>query len=62
MFGKTISHAHNTSNRRFHPNLQRVRVVVGGTVKRLRVCTRCLRSGRVQKVVRVPRAARATSS
>lgn len=35
--------------RRFHPNLQRVRAVVAGTVRRLRVCTACLRSGRVVK-------------
>ena len=61
MFGHTISHAHNTSNRRFYPNLQRVRAIVNGTVKRIRVCTRCLRSGKVQKAVRAPRAAGATS-
>lgn len=47
--GRSISHAHNVTPRRFHPNLQRVRVVVGGGVRRLRVCTRCLRSGRVTK-------------
>jgi large subunit ribosomal protein L28 len=47
--GRTISHAHNVSARRFNPNLQTVRAVVGGGVRRLRVCTRCLRSGRVVK-------------
>ena len=35
--------------RRFLPNLQRVRVLVNGTVKRVRVCTECLKSGRVTK-------------
>jgi large subunit ribosomal protein L28 len=47
--GRTISHAHNVRPRRFNPNLQTVRAVVGGGVRRLRVCTRCLRSRRVVK-------------
>lgn len=47
--GRQISHAHNVSARRFEPNLQRVRASVNGGTKRLRVCTRCLRSGRVIK-------------
>ena len=47
--GRTISHAHNVSSRRFEPNLQRVRAMVNGGVRRLRVCTRCLRSGKVTK-------------
>ena len=49
MFGRSVSHAHNVSPRRFEPNLQRVRAVVNGGVQRLRVCTRCLRSGKVVK-------------
>jgi large subunit ribosomal protein L28 len=48
--GRTLSHAHNVSARRFEPNLQRVRAVVNGGVRRIRVCTRCLRSNRVTKV------------
>ena len=48
-FGRTISHAHNVTPRRFEPNLQRVRVVVNGGVRRLRVCTRCVRSNKVTK-------------
>jgi large subunit ribosomal protein L28 len=47
--GRNISHAHNVSARRFEPNLQRVRAMVNGGVRRLRVCTRCLRSGKVTK-------------
>jgi large subunit ribosomal protein L28 len=37
------------SARRFEPNLQKVRARVGGGVQRLKVCTRCLRSGKVVK-------------
>ena len=47
--GRNISHAHNVSARRFEPNLQRVRAMVNGGIRRLRVCTRCLRSGKVVK-------------
>lgn len=47
--GRNISHAHNVTPRRFLPNLQRVRVAVGGATKRMRVCTRCLRSNKVTK-------------
>ena len=48
-FGNRISHAHNVSKRRLQPNLQRVRALVGGGVRRMLVCTRCIRSGKVQK-------------
>jgi large subunit ribosomal protein L28 len=48
-FGNVISHANNTRRRRWNPNLQRVRAVVDGVRMRLRVCTSCIRSGRVTK-------------
>jgi large subunit ribosomal protein L28 len=47
--GRNISHAHNVTARRFNPNLQRVHATVNGGNKRMRVCTRCLRSGKVVK-------------
>lgn len=49
MTGHKISHAHNVSKRRWLPNLQRVRAVVDGATKTVRVCTRCIRSGKVVK-------------
>jgi large subunit ribosomal protein L28 len=49
--GNTVSHANNHSKRRWYPNLQRVRAIQGGTTHRIRVCTRCLRSGVVVKAV-----------
>jgi large subunit ribosomal protein L28 len=48
-FGRIISHAHNVSPRRFNPNLQTVRAVVDGGTKRIRVCTRCIKSNKVVK-------------
>jgi large subunit ribosomal protein L28 len=47
--GRTVSHAHNVGPRRFEPNLQTVRALVNGATKRIRVCTRCLRNGKVTK-------------
>jgi large subunit ribosomal protein L28 len=47
--GRQISHAHNVSARRFEPNLQAVRAIINGGVRRVRVCTRCIRSGKVIK-------------
>src|SRR5438105_2814505 len=49
IYGNRVSHAHNLTRRRWNPNLQRVRVVVGKTHKSMRVCTNCIRSGRVAK-------------
>jgi len=47
--GRNVSHAHNVSPRRFEPNLQRVRAMVNGGIRRLKVCTRCLKSNKVVK-------------
>jgi len=47
--GNTISHAHNVSKRRWNINLRPVHAKVGATTKHLRVCTACLRSGKVVK-------------
>ena len=49
LHGNQISHAHNVSSRVWYPNIQKVRVVVNKTHRRMRVCTRCLRSGAVVK-------------
>jgi large subunit ribosomal protein L28 len=49
MVGNNVSHAHNVNKRRFNPNLQRVRAVQGRQVKRIQVCTTCIKAGRVVK-------------
>lgn len=49
LVGNNISHAHNVNKRRFNPNLQRVRAVHQGRVKKMTVCTGCIKSGRVVK-------------
>ena len=47
--GHNVSHANNKTKRVFKPNLQIVRALIDGRTRRLRVCTRCLRSGKVKK-------------
>jgi large subunit ribosomal protein L28 len=54
-FGKSVSHSHRRTNRRWNPNIQRIRAVVGGTTKRIDVCTSCIRAGKVTKASRVKR-------
>jgi large subunit ribosomal protein L28 len=50
-FGNSISHAHKLTRRRWLPNLVSMRALVGGRAKRVRVCTRCLKAGKVTKVI-----------
>jgi len=47
--GHNVSHANNKSKRLWRPNLQRVHVQVPSGGRRLLVCTRCIRSGRIGK-------------
>jgi large subunit ribosomal protein L28 len=49
-FGMSISHSHRRTKRRWNPNIQRIRVLVDGSPKRVRVCTSCIRAGKVTKV------------
>ena len=49
LFGHNISHAHNVTKRRFNPNLQRVRALHKGRVKKMMVCTSCIKSGHIVK-------------
>ncbi|HEU4763058.1 MAG TPA: 50S ribosomal protein L28 [Gemmatimonadales bacterium] len=49
--GNNVSHANNKTKRRWYPNLQTVRVTREGSVRRVQVCTQCIRSNRVSKAV-----------
>ena len=52
-FGHNISHSHRKTHRKFYPNLQKVRVKTPKGNKQILVCTRCLRSGKVEKAASV---------
>jgi large subunit ribosomal protein L28 len=49
-WGMSVSHSHVRTKRRWSPNIQRVRALVGGAPKRLNVCTGCIKAGKVTKV------------
>ena len=48
-YGNNISHAHNVTRRRWNVNLQKVKAMVNGAPKGIRVCTSCIKSGKVIK-------------
>ncbi len=50
-FGIKVSHSHRRSNRTWKPNVKKVKAIVNGTPRRINVCTRCLRSGKVTRAV-----------
>ena len=50
MSGNLVSHSNRKTKRSWAPNIQRVNAVVNGTPRKINVCTRCLRSDKVQRV------------
>jgi large subunit ribosomal protein L28 len=44
-----VSHSHRRTKRRWNPNIQNVRALIGGSTKRINVCTSCIRAGKVTK-------------
>ncbi|GAB6072549.1 50S ribosomal protein L28 [Venenivibrio stagnispumantis] len=52
VFGNTVAHSATTERRTWKPNLRRVKVVLeNGTAKRVYVCSKCLKAGKVKKVI-----------
>jgi large subunit ribosomal protein L28 len=52
VFGMRVSHSHRRTKRRWNPNIQTVRAMVGKTPTKLNVCTSCIKAGKVTKPVR----------
>ena len=50
-FGNKVTFSNKKSSRTWAPNIRRVKAIVNGTPKRMSVCTRCLRSGNVQRAI-----------
>jgi len=48
-FGMSVSHSHRRTRRRWNPNIQTVRAMVGRTPKKLNVCTSCIKAGKVTR-------------
>jgi large subunit ribosomal protein L28 len=51
-FGNNVSHANNKTRRTWKPNLQVARVLHEGKVTKIKVCTRCLNAGKIQRAPR----------
>ena len=51
VYGNNVSHSNRKTRRTWAPNTQKVRVLVEGRAVRMSVCTRCLRSGKVERAI-----------
>lgn len=49
--GNNVSHSHKLTKRRWLPNLQKVKAKIDGESKKIRVCTSCIKSGKIEKAV-----------
>ena len=50
-FGNAVSHSHRRSNHIWNSNVKSVKCKVNGATKTMHVCTRCLRSGKVNRAI-----------
>ena len=55
MYGNKVSNSYNHTKRTWRPNLLKVKTTIDGTTRTINVCTRCLRSGFIEKKVHVPK-------
>lgn len=53
--GHNVSKAHNLTKRKFSPNLHTITVIIDKKTKKMKLCTRCIRSAKIQKVVKIPK-------
>ena len=51
-FGNNVSHANNRTRRVWKPNLQVARILIDGRITRIKVCTRCLNAGKIERAPR----------
>ncbi len=49
--GNHRSHALNATKRKFYPNLRKIKAEIDGKIKRIKICSSCLRANKVKKVV-----------
>lgn len=62
LYGNNVSHSHVRTRRRWLPSLRPVHALVKGEAVRLKVCTACIKSGRVTKAGSRPKAAKPASA
>lgn len=49
--GHNVSHSNVKTKRRFMPNIQTIKALVAGSTKKVQVCTRCLKAGKVERAI-----------
>ena len=49
LVGNNVSHANNKTKKRFNANLQKIKVVQNGSIKKIKACTRCIKSNKITK-------------
>ncbi len=49
--GFMISHSHIKTKRTWKPNIQKVRALINGVPRRIKVCSRCLKAGKVKRAI-----------
>ncbi len=49
--GFQISHSNVKTKRRWRPNIQRIKIMLGGSPRRVNVCTRCIKAGKVKRAI-----------
>jgi large subunit ribosomal protein L28 len=49
--GFIVSHSHIRTKRTWKPNVQKVKAIIDGVPRRIKVCTRCLKAGKVKRAV-----------
>jgi len=49
--GNNVSHSHKKTKRVFKPNIQKARVEINGKVKNINICTSCMKTNKIRKVV-----------
>lgn len=50
-FGNNVSHSHKKTKRTFKANVHKAKVEYKGKIRTINICTKCLKSGKVKKVV-----------
>lgn len=51
VFGHNVSHANNKTRKVWYPNVQKIKVVQSSSVRKVKACTRCIRTGSVVKAI-----------
>lgn len=49
--GNNRSHALNATKRKFQPNLSKIKAEMDGKVKKINICSKCLKANKVKKIV-----------